>query len=596
MSDAAKRPRLNRSFEVLSSRRLRRQCTASDNPEASDDDSDVSNASSTLGIDIEEGGAKRPLGDLTDVLGTTSANVKRALGCHSHGDAMAVVVKKKIVLTSTFTGALTFEAATMRMLSDVCTYLSLPMESLHVTIYSCCDTHPASRACIKGAKPQFRPLHLFGSVIDRIDKPSRDKLRACLAAKISAWAACKMEYKLGSITKTDRDCEKKKLTMALIAEAIEIMEQCVFLDCGECLMHPGQKCFFSPRMVADFRDAYWIECSGHECQPWSNFGSCSGWLHPATESVLAAVFGVRHYEPRQWLTECSPSFDHGVLAGILGKAVGEISKCESVCPLLASETPGQRCYVLTKEVMSPLSFGVPTSRKRLYCAYDLAPLVVHRSEVSFLDLFNPGVVVADASSYLVSTSEVRLSDRRWRHEKIKDKSVELEMAADMPEEYSMVPGMVARLEAWQVEAYKRGYIDGEGNFRCEQKSLLVNLRQNPAAINFPCPGVCQSLLRGSVLYDLRTRRVVTPEEHWLVQGFPIPCLAVSEEDSQWFPFPSLVRGCPSSTDEPIVETDDEPTVHPLTPDEQRSLTGNSMHWCQIGTWVFYNMLAKTWHT
>ena len=69
-----------------------------------------------------------------------------------------------------------------------------------------------------------------------------------------------------------------------------------------------------------------------------------------------------------------------------------------------------------------------------------------------------------------------------------------------------------------------------------------------------------ALLKNTLIIDLVSERVITTQEHWLTQGFPIPMEHVGPELIAWFPFAELIHGKKAF----------EPRV-------QRALTGNSMH-------------------
>ena len=80
-----------------------------------------------------------------------------------------------------------------------------------------------------------------------------------------------------------------------------------------------------------------------------------------------------------------------------------------------------------------------------------------------------------------------------------------------------------------------------------------------------------ALLRKSVLYELVNGQLLDAKNHWLVQGLSCPCFGINSES---FPFPSLLE-------------DDGPDS--LTQEQMKRLTGNSMHWAQIGAWLMFSI-------
>ena len=83
-----------------------------------------------------------------------------------------------------------------------------------------------------------------------------------------------------------------------------------------------------------------------------------------------------------------------------------------------------------------------------------------------------------------------------------------------------------------------------------------------------------TLLRQTMLYDIRENKMVTVMSHWLMQGFPHPLSpALSAERKTWFPYPLDV-------------------LNTIPLPKQKVLTGNSMHWVAVSTWLMY-ILAIT---
>ena len=74
-----------------------------------------------------------------------------------------------------------------------------------------------------------------------------------------------------------------------------------------------------------------------------------------------------------------------------------------------------------------------------------------------------------------------------------------------------------------------------------------------------------------MLVDLVTQRPIVPMELWLIQGWPHPGLpGIDKKLAKFFPFKDLVH---ASDGKPMLSASD-----------QRILTGNGMHWVQMGAW------------
>jgi len=69
--------------------------------------------------------------------------------------------------------------------------------------------------------------------------------------------------------------------------------------------------------------------------------------------------------------------------------------------------------------------------------------------------------------------------------------------------------------------------------------------------------------------------LLSPEEHWLAQGFPHPdAKGLTQKLKEFFPFPQLVAAKSSLQ---------------LSISDQKSMSGNSMHWAQLGSWLLFNI-------
>ncbi len=87
--------------------------------------------------------------------------------------------------------------------------------------------------------------------------------------------------------------------------------------------------------------------------------------------------------------------------------------------------------------------------------------------------------------------------------------------------------------------------------------------------------VAPALLTATLLWDLRREVLVGPTSHWLIQGFPHPCVPSLAEFSRAFPCKAdLVR----------VEVG-------LSGAIQKQLVGNSMHLAAVGAWTLHCLLC-----
>eukprot|EP00974_Lingulodinium_polyedra_P064932 6277764-Lingulodinium_polyedra.AAC.1 len=110
---------------------------------------------------------------------------------------------------------------------------------------------------------------------------------------------------------------------------------------------------------------------------------------------------------------------------------------------------------------------------------------------------------------------------------------------------------------------------------------LAPITQNAGFIKKLSTTIFPTILTMSSFFDLKRGRLVAAAELWLVQGFPHPAMA-SKDIAGDFPLQDLVR-CPGRKDSLGIPR--------MTDQEQRIRMGNSMHWCQIGSWFCFNLLC-----
>jgi len=93
---------------------------------------------------------------------------------------------------------------------------------------------------------------------------------------------------------------------------------------------------------------YHLEISGINCQPWSCAGLRLGWLDDRSLPCLVLIRLILAAEPHGVCLECTPGFDFKGLSSLL-----------------------QDKYTGDFAVTSPLDFGLPVARRRMYMYFDL---------------------------------------------------------------------------------------------------------------------------------------------------------------------------------------------------------------------------------
>ena len=115
-------------------------------------------------------------------------------------------------------------------------------------------------------------------------------------------------------------------------------------------------------------------------------------------------------------------------------------------------------------------------------------------------------------------------------------------------------------------ARNEGLLSPEGQWREGVHACVVDINQNPCFVRKLTVNRFITLLRKSRLYDLVADRLLTPEEHLLSSGYPVPGL-VDKQSATKFPYRSLL-----------------PT---LTERQLLSLSGNGLHLCAVGCFLYH---------
>ena len=266
-----------------------------------------------------------------------------AVACKCRGrDAMAYLqglmsCSAEIVLTTHFSGMGTSEMA-LAMIEDMLQQhgISLPMR-----VHSATDINHDCRKVLMSYQPPHGPEHVFGDILDRLPEQAKDRL---IARQL--YYKQQFEKASGNGTSPHGGVSKRNLAREVgnrfIQETINILlqERGMLCDQAFCYRHECN-CPIFPDGLAGHQ--FHLEIAGSVCTPWSLQGAGLGWLDPASLPFMVWAIQLKKAQPHAFLHECTPSFPVDVLAQIVDE------------------------FKVEAATFCPTDFGIPQSRRRVYC-------------------------------------------------------------------------------------------------------------------------------------------------------------------------------------------------------------------------------------
>ena len=511
------------------------------------------------------------------------------------------IFSRGIILTSHYSGMGSFEMVARQVFETIAVEMGVKVPE--IISYSANESNKTCQEVLEKLQPPARPLHIFQDVLHHVPQSSRTSLLAIQSRCLEAHAKMKRDGASRS--------EAEGLAMSLLQELRAELCKLLLASQAPCLRH-GQDCDLNPRR--QYPHHFWIDASGVTCRPFSSIGSHDGWCHESTLPCLVWMYAMRFHEPQLVLHECVAQFPVIVLQTILnepslethmkslhslpltawhpsvasenldGGVDGELLDSPS-CSLEAQPDADEDdiySWMVQSEVFSPVDLGVPVARKRLYTASCLKRYASKRADLpSFKSLFRVLEPRVDLSIFLrlpgaLVSSSVGLA----RH--------------------GFGSGDMLRKDGHLMAAAREGFcnqaLDFQEGARCDiaatgrPKHCLAQLQHNASfqRMSESSTERIPTLTRNTHLWDLACDAAVNVELHWLFQGVP-------HKICEHFVHGWLVRDCPlkpvlRQTGSEIAgdESDELQDFEvPLSATQVRSITGNGMHWAQIGTWLLY---------
>ena len=409
--------------------------------------------------------------------------------------------------------------------------------------HSACDINPTCQRVLLNHGPECAAEHVTTDLLARPPKVIVDRLKSLL-----------VEYREQAEVRASTPGNDRREVVAAVGlewvkVAMEVLEQWTPAreDAAYCLRHDRGCPAFPPRAVASTPGHLHLEIDGINCQPWTAAGKRMGWLDVRSLPCLILVRIIVCIEPDAVCLECTPEFDFATMQKML---CGYRGNCA---------------------ITSPLDFGRPVARKRMYMWFDrvLSLNQVHREVSTILDVSRRSLLVGPEIFARASNAEVQRS--YYSLAKMASTKPNGPPLPSVPRRLSkkqppascnlrvrdVLPvGLRGRYEAHRVKVDSIRTSTGLCYVRDINKS--AGWGGKPQCQHVP------TILRSSTLvamFDSKDQdRLILPTELPSIHGIILPANLMSQ----------------------------------LAPRELMSLTGNSMHVAQIGTFIQYAFATRTY--
>ena len=459
-------------------------------------------------------------------------------------------LRQGLVLTECYAGCATVAVAFRDLLEAHLKKIgSTHPVSRYFLMHAATDPSSAAQTVLAAHCGITRPAHRFKNVLGRLP----DKLLGeCLhieAEALQKFARFQLKRKFGEIDHNYFEEERRVFAAEYFDALCNKLEWASFKTRDWCLEHEDW-CPVTPRASAHGARWHWLEAGGSTCCPYSSLNSTKGTqgtiLTQSTLPLLVWLYSCRYYRVHRLMHECLPGFDVDIMRQIL---CIDLMKVPRMVVDISNEPNRQvmeyRGYSLMTMVVGPSDLGVPARRPRRYTSLKLGNIIDE----------NTDKVAArfrmQAFRTPTSTCSIYLS-----------RPVEAD-ACFIPRGYE------ERLEGYLLNLAT----DAETQALLQDADCaLVSLNHNAEFTNNSMSvEYVATLTRGSLLYDLKSQRVLSLPEQWCIMGWPHSEIRIlSDELRSTFPFESRALGKCSAG-------------------KQRELLGNGMHMAVVGTWLAYTL-------
>ena len=416
----------------------------------------------------------------------------------------------------------------------------------NVHFHGACDINPTCQRVLLSHDPECAAEHVFSDLLARPPKDIVDRLQATLAEYQE-----KAQVRASTPNGQDRDV-LRAVGLEWVDAAMQILGEWTPTreDTAHCLRHDGNCPTFPARTSASTPGRrFHLEISGINCQPWSYAGKRMGWLDDRSIPCLILIQTILSVQPDAVCIECTPGFDFATLRRLLRGYRGD--------------------YAIT----SPVDFGYPVSRKRMYMWFDRMRSLqrIHREVSTILDICRRSLLVGPEIFLQASPEQIQREYYRMA-QKVGALTPDRALTRGMRMrriKKKQAPPCKLRVRDILPAGLRKRYL--EHRERVEKVRTLREtcyMRDINRTAGWGGAPQCQS-----VPTIMRTSTLVAMFE--------------SEDDDRLL-LPSELPGIHGIR----IPAD---VLQSLQPKDVRSLVGNSMHVAQIGTFVGYALSTRSYY-
>ncbi len=469
---------------------------------------------------------------------------------------------REVLITTSYSGIGCAETA-VAMVKEA---LQLHGIDCSVRFYRARDMEPLCQHVLLHAhKGAFACEHVMGDILDDLDPRLRarlDNYRESLLAGLRA------RCRKGGISQEDKAALMRRRGEAFRAKASELLQKEFMPQVVEplqvdqlvlprdavaqtfnrvctCFRH-GAGCPVFPKKS---EGQLWVEIAGSTCVAWSSLGDGEGWLHEASLPCLTWAWECVAARPDVVIHECTRHFDGEGLASIL-----------------------RPHYTVESKIITPTQWGLPAQRQRKYTVallQESGNMGCHSFARDFLQLFGRECKL---------TGEVYFAA---------PERVQQEYYRSLAEKRQYDPAStknwgIADVLAPSYREIAKRYSNAAP--RDAQACSIVDLSQDPSRLGGRSPpSHMPALVKNSHMFHVQSQRLLLPEQHFVVMGFPAVRLWTDREEPKrllkaFFAFRwdihRMLRRC-----------------H-INDAQVGALTGNGMHLSQVGLVFLFVLLTR----
>ena len=433
---------------------------------------------------------------------------------------------------------------------------------LDFKVYSSGDIDDMCQKILNAHTGELKPWHVFGSILDRLPVYKLRKIEELQKKKLEQFRKDARSHAWSKSLKVrnfNRCCQE------FVDDALEVLEDNTHGDrdilasnIAFCSKHHKGCCIGPAGPDMNYENLFWVEVAGLICTPWSTAGNQLMWLDPKALPTLVYLWSLRYLRVHVVIAECTPRLDLQAVRRILGTG-----------------------FSLENVVFCISGLGYPAHRRRVYIritrtrsttirlpfTLNVMKKIFFREVVGVPEKLFFVAPSADVSDYMNTLAHSRGIPPHPRGKTYMCRHV-------LPIQ------MLQRLEAFETQWDKhRIQKIHDGAPVDNDAKYLAHISQN-LSHSAKTETWVPTLLRNSVVWSERRQRTMIPQEHFLVQGFPM--YQYHHEAFAINPAKFLFTSIHDMDD--IIPAPERPPAHlRLTNSDIRQLTGNAMALPTVGS-------------